>query len=144
MRKKMTILLISLICLLAMVLSGCGRYTSSWSAVGCAQSNTSDSAFVSFYKLSGKMVFKLKSDVDEEIHYQGKLKSGSLTVYYDTDGTKKELFSMKSGEEVDDRIGDLQKGTTYIIIETDERCENGDLHFDLQEISGENSTETED
>ena len=141
MRKKMTVLLVSLICLLALALSGCGRYVSSWSAVACVSSNTSDSAFVNFYKLSGKMVFKLKSDENEVIHYKGELKEGSLTVYYDTDGTKKELFSIKSGEKVDDCIGNLQKGTTYIIIETDERCENGDFHFDLQDMDTE---ETED
>ena len=143
MRKKMTVLLVSLICLLALALSGCGRYVSNWSAVGCASSNTSDSAFVNFYKLSGRMVFKLKSDVDEVIHYTGELKDGSLTVYYDTDGTKKELFRIKSGEKVDDCIGKLQKGTTYIIIETDERCENGDFHFDLQDAETEESSGNE-
>ena len=143
MRKKMTVLLVSLICLLALALSGCGRYVSSWSAVACVSSNTSDSAFVNFYKLSGKMVFKLKSDENEVIHYKGELTEGSLTVYYDTDGTKKELFSIKSGEKVDDCIGNLQKGTTYIIIETDERCENGDFHFDLQDMDTEETEENE-
>ena len=114
--------------------TGCSKYHSSWNASGFVHSNTSDNAFMSFWKFSGTMVHTLKcTDASKEtLKYSGNLETGSLTVYYDDDGTKKTLFILKEGEEIDSKVEKLHEGTVYIIVETDGDCENGRLEFDIE------------
>ncbi len=143
MRKKMMIVSALFLCLLSFALSGCDKYVSSCSVMACVQTNTSSKASVSFSKLTGKMVYKLKTDTTKVIHYTGELNSGSITVYYDTDGTKKEMFTIKAGENVDATLGSLQKGTTYVILETNEKSSNGSFCFEV-ESSGSAESENDD
>ncbi len=135
--KSMAIILMLLSIL---TLTACSKYNSSWSAAAFAHSNTSKSASMSFWRFEGTIVFKLqcKDSEKEVLTYNGKLnneegENGTITVYYDTDGTKKELFSLKNGETVEATLDKLNKGTVYIIVETDLRCENGALEFNIGE-----------
>lgn len=127
--KKICILLVSAI--LIVMLTGCGKYTSGYNAVRFVHSSDSDSAFMNFYSFKGRMVFKLKSSGEGELKYTAKLESGNATVYYDFFGTKQELFTISSEEELDSHGGYVEAGTVYIIVETDGTCKNGEFRFSL-------------
>ena len=111
------------------------RYRSSGVTNMSIEIGDSDSATYSFGMMKGNKVFRLKYDGHEGgcIRYSGKLDSGKLTVSYDDDGTKKELFVLESGGAVDNaRLELKEKGPVYIIIETDGRCEGGKFEFEIQ------------
>ena len=129
--KKLTALILLLVCILG--LSGCSKYSSHYSAVLHVQSNSTDSASVSFHELDGTEVFKLKckSGQTARIQYSGKLEAGSLTAYYDCGETKTELFSVESGDEINACSDQLTAGTVYVIIETGEKCRNGEFSFEI-------------
>ena len=117
---------------LAFNLTGCSSYTEHGVGTVIIQNNVSDKATVSFSSLNGSRVYKLKvKDSEDVLKYSGKLSKGSATVYYDNDGTKKELFSISDGENVDSSLEALEKGTLYIIIETDGKAEGGDFSFSI-------------
>ena len=128
--KKVLCILFTML-LLTFSLAGCSQYVSHYNAVGLVRSKESDSAWMSFIGFEGTEVFKLKckSEDQAEIVYSGELEEGSLTVYYDCGGTKKELFSLQSGENIQSAGGELPEDTIYIIVETSERCCNGNLSF---------------
>ena len=129
MKKARSVLLAVLF--LAVILVGCGKYSSHYFAVGHAYSNDSGSAWMSFVEFEGTEVFRLKckSKNQAEIVYSGKLETGSLTVYCDCGGTKEELFSLQSGDDIQSAGGHLPEDTIYIVIETSEKCRNGNLRF---------------
>lgn len=112
-------------------LNGCGKYSSSYKAVGFVHSNESTSSFMTFESFEGRMVFKLKSTGEGDLKYTAKLETGSATVYYDYSGGKTELFSVKSGNELVSRGGYIEAGTVYVIVETEEKCINGDFRFSI-------------
>ena len=120
----------AVICLLA--LTGCGKYVSSYKAVGFVHSNTSKSAFMNFYSFDGKMVFQLKSSGEGELQYSASLESGSATIYYDYNDVKTELCTIEAGNAVDSHGGYVEAGTVYIIVETDGKCENGEFTFSVE------------
>ena len=66
------------------------------------------------------------------LNYSGKLEKGNVIVYVDYDGTKKELFKLSDGEEINSSLKDLKEGTVYVIFETDGKCENGEFEFELE------------
>ena len=129
---KRTLLLFSVL-LLIFSLAGCSQYVSHYSAVAHVRSNSSDSAALSFHKLDGTEVFKLKAESGKtaKIKYSGKLESGSLTVSYDRGEAKTELFSLRSGDEIEAYSEEIAEGTVYVIIETGEKCENGSFGFEI-------------
>ena len=112
-------------------LTGCGKYSSKYRAVGFVHSNESTSALMEFYTFDGRMVFRLNSAGEGAIKYSAKLESGSATVYYDYLGTKSALFSISSGDEIDSHGGYVEAGTVYIIVETNGACRNGKFQFSL-------------
>ena len=112
-------------------LSGCGRYSSHYHAVGFVHSNTPKSAFMNFYEFEGNTVFKLKNNSGETLKYSAKLENGEARVYYDSGNGKAPLFTVKTGEEFNSETGVLPAGTVYVIIETDGKCLNGELTFDI-------------
>ncbi|MBQ6104795.1 MAG: hypothetical protein IJL03_02480 [Lachnospiraceae bacterium] len=128
------ILLLMTAVVLCMSLTGCGEYTSSYSATVLITSNTSKKMSVEFSSLKGKMVHKLKCDGKEgrELKYTASLKSGTATVYYDIDGTREELFTIHGGETADSSLGNLAKGKIYIIIETEGKCEGGSFKLNIE------------
>ncbi len=133
MRKTLSIAAVIIMGLSALALSGCGKYTSSWSAVGYIHSNDSDSGYMNFYKFKGREVFTLRSDsAEKHIKYSGKLEKGNLKVYYDIGDEKKELFSLKEGETIEAVSEDLAEGKVYVIVETDGECANGILDFKIE------------
>ena len=129
---KKHLIIISIIVLL-FCLTGCVKYSSSYSAIASVRTNTSDTASYSFSSFKGRMVFKLKCKADSigQLSYSGKLDQGSLTVYIDHDDAKRELFSLNSGDSISSSLSGISKGTVYIIIETDGKCEDGSFRFDL-------------
>ncbi|MBQ7688737.1 MAG: hypothetical protein IJT27_05930 [Clostridia bacterium] len=123
---------ISCLAAIILLLSGCG-YRSHYRTVACVRTNTAQSAALSFYELEGVMVFKMKQKTQSEgeIRYSAQLETGTATVYYDYMGVKTELFTVCGGETLDDHGGYIEKGTVYIIVETDGVCENGAFRFEV-------------
>ena len=127
--------LVTLVVLAAVCLAGCGApYTSHFAASAMVQSHDSDSAEVSFWTVKGTMVYKLKVEDEDagEIRAEAQLESGKMTVYYDSDGTKTEWFTLQGGESRNESLPNLSEGKVYIIIETDGKCENGKLSFEVK------------
>ncbi len=114
--------------------TACGvKYASHFSATLLVTSNDSDSAKMHFGSFKGTKVFKVKvKDEDSVIRYSGELETGSITVYYDTDGTKEEWFTLQAGESVKGTLDNLSKGKCYIIVETDGKCKDGKLSFEVE------------
>ena len=127
---------LSVVLVLAIVLcmlTGCSKYPASYNATLFVHSNTSKSATMSFGSFDGHISFKLKNkEASNQLVYSAKLETGSATVYIDTDGTKKELFTINAGDEVDSAIGELEVGEIYIIVETTEKCKEGKMEFKIR------------
>ena len=111
------ILLLSLLASLC----ACGKYVSSYSAIGLVRSNTSHSCRASFHKLDGELTFKIKktdTDGEGDISYTVSADKGEIRLYYDIYGTKEKLAQVKAGESVTSRGGYIESGKeVYIIIE---------------------------
>ncbi|MBR0147021.1 MAG: hypothetical protein IJM25_10230 [Eubacterium sp.] len=129
-RKK--IVTLSLMLLLAFTFCGC--YASSFSALMYVRTSHSDSCSMSFSEFNGTEAFKMKwtGDGTGHVRYHAKLDSGTMTVYYDTDGEKKEWFTVKPGEELNDVGLDLKQGSFYIIVESNGKAADGSLSFELE------------
>ena len=131
MKKQLFTTLLAMVMIL--MLSGCNSYRSHYNAVAFVHSNTPENASMSFSRFEGTMVFQLKCEnADEKISYSAKLDEGSAKVFYDCSGTKTELFSVSSGDDISQTGGALQKGTVYIIVEMSEEGQNGRFHFDIE------------
>ena len=119
--------------LLLFTLSGCNGYVSHYKAVAFVHTNTSKNASMSFSSFEGTMVFVLKCDsADEKINCSATLENGSASVFYDCNGTKTELFSVSSGDDINEAGGVLQKGTVHIIVEIPEGGQNGRFVFGIE------------
>ena len=126
-------LIATVMVLVLLMLSGCNSYRSHYNAVAFAHTNTSKNASMRFSSFEGTMVFQLKcKNADEKISYSAKLEDGSANVFYDCSGTKTELFSVSTGDDISDIGGELQKGTVYIIVEASAKCQDGRFSFDLK------------
>ena len=134
MKRTVKILFAVLAAVSLLFLTGCGKYVSSRSASGFVHHNHSKDADMTFSSFQGSQVFTLNVDAEAggQIRYTAKLETGAATVFYDTDGTKKELFSVKAGDDLNASGGELAKGTLYIIVETTEKCENGEFTFSIE------------
>ncbi len=122
--KKITSLIIVLSLLFA--LCSCGKYVSSYKAIGLVRSNNSHSCYASFLTLEGELVFKIrKSDkgAEGDISYSIEAEKGEIRLYYDIYGTRELLSHVTAGESVDERGGYVESGkTVYIIIEASENA----------------------
>ena len=111
-------------------LTGCGRYSAHYNAFLLAENRTSKNSAMTFQSLTGTYVFNMKFGADNtKLTYSGKIESGTVNVFYDNTGEKKELFTVNAGEEVKDSFTELQEGSLYIIIETVDECKAGEFHF---------------
>ncbi len=128
---KKTIAILAAVLLLLSV-SGCGRYVSSYKAVGFVRSNGRTSSHMSFFSLEGRMVFKMQSSREGDVQYSARLESGKATAWYDYNGIKSKLFEIGAGEELASRGGYIESGTVYIIVETDGPCTNGAFQFNIE------------
>ena len=139
MKKLFRILSLACLALLLFGLAGCSKYVSKYSAVGFVHSNSARSAFMNFHQFEGTMVFKLKAPGGQaaQLDYSARLESGSAIVYLDAAGTKIELFSLRGGDEIAASAAQINgEKTIYVIVETDGKCENGELYFDLNAPGG--------
>ncbi len=132
MKKAFAIFLAAILVMCICSFSGCSRYTSKYHAVAFVHSNESDKAFMSFYTFKGTMVFKLKCKNTQQLRYTAKLESGSADVYLDCGDGKTELFAVSAGDEVGSAVGQLEKGTVYVLVETNGTCQNGNFEFELE------------
>lgn len=120
--------IISSIVLLSLIisLSSCGKYTSSYKAIGLIRNQTSHSCYASFHSLEGQLVFKIKkseSGKEGDISYSIQVDEGEIRLYYDIYGTKEELANVKAGESVENSGGYVEGGkSVYIIIEATEKA----------------------
>jgi len=119
------ILSVFLMLLLLITFCSCGRYVSSYKAIGLVKNQTLHSCEASFLSLKGQLVFKIrKSDKGKEgdIGYSVQVDEGEIKLYYDIYDTKQELDHVKAGESVDKRGGYVEGGKwVYIIIEATEK-----------------------
>ena len=131
MKKLLPVLIVIFLCVACIVcLVACSKYSSHYSALLLVTTNTSKSASIRFTSLNGTKAFKLKSD--GVLNYSAKLSGGSATVFYDYNGTKMELFSIGSGQEVGPASVNVTPGTVYVIVQTDGKCEEGQFSFDVK------------
>ena len=120
-------------------LTGCSvrKYKSHWNAVAFVHSNTSQKANMSFSSFEGTIVYELNcKGGNEALHYSSALESGSAEVFYDNDGEKTLMFSVKGGSDADGFVKDLQKGKIYIIVEATEKCTEGQFKFEIMNEVG--------
>lgn len=128
MRKKLAVLIIAV--MMGVLLTACGKYTSSYKATILVTTNHSDEASMSFSTFTGTKVFKVKSGDDGTVlKCKASLSEGSATVYYDYDGTKRELCTLNSGEAFNESIDIEANSTIYIIVETNGKAEEGRFEF---------------
>ena len=141
MKKTIALILIGILLLL---LVGCRHHYSSYRAIGLVRTNQSTSASMSFYSFEGRMVFKLKSDGEQDLNFSAKLESGSAAVYYEIHGSKEELFSIQGGEEIDSHGGYVEAGTVYITVETGEDWREGYFEFSLSRADEQDTDDQTD
>jgi hypothetical protein len=83
--------------------------------------------------MKGSKVLKMKTKEEgKTLEYSGSLAEGKVTVYYDEDGTKKELFTISGGEKVENSITLQTKGRLYVIVETEGKSESGKFQFEIK------------
>ena len=128
MKRALTFILLSAIVL---CLSGCSKYNSSYKATILITTNTSKNASMKFSTFIGTKVYKLKCDNDSVLDCSLQLKTGKMKVYYDNDQGKIELASMSNDSNISIKSDKLSKGTIYLIIESDGKCEDGELSFKI-------------
>ncbi len=131
--KKIAAIFLSILMLCS--LFSCSKYRSSYSAIMLIKSEGRDGCEAEFHSLEGTLVLNstVKSpDTDGKIHYEAELQDGEISVYYDIDGTKELLFTIKGGQKVDSIGGQVKKGDKVtFIIETNGTAKNGEIEIDF-------------
>ena len=119
---------------LLFLLCSCGKYTSSYKAIGLVKNQTSHSCEASFHALEGQLVFKIKQSnagTDGDISYCVQVDKGEIYLYYDSCGVKEELVHVKAGESIENSGGYVTNGeSVYIIIEATEKAK-GKISIEL-------------
>ncbi len=124
-------LLLSVLLACTLLFFGCVPYKSDYRAVKMLTSGNDTERSLSFERLDGSYVFKLKAEQDGLLFYTAALESGEINVYYDNTGTKLFLCNLKSGETINDKGGYVDGGKiTYVILETISPAK-GSLTFSL-------------
>lgn len=131
-------LLLVILCLTLLVsATSCNlRYFNSYKALMFVRSEMGDHATISFSKLEGTYVMKLRMKGEGQegsIQCTASLGEGEINVYYDSLGVKEFLFNLKAGESIDERRGYIESGrTVYIIVETVTPAKEGEISVDLR------------
>lgn len=136
--KRILCALVSLLMLLSF--ASCG-YASAYRAIGLVTMHNRSTYSVSFYDLKGTMCETLRVTAEEsgcELYYSATLEEGEVNVYYDVDGEKELLFSVKGGETVEGCGGYVESGRRiYIVIETVGSAKNGSVCVSTKVPEGE-------
>ena len=133
MKRVLTVFLAAVLLLSSVCLSGCGAYRSSYMALGLVRTNGLHSASMNFIELTGTMAFMLRYKEEAgQVHCTAKLGTGEAVVYYDCGDGKKELFTVREGEEFDVVAESIEPGTVWFIVETNGKCGNGSFRFYIE------------
>lgn len=115
---------LALTAVLLLFVCACGKYISSYKAIGLIKTQTLHGFETSFSSLDGQLVFKVKKTkkgTEGAIDCFIQVEKGELWVYYDIFGVKEELAHVKAGESVDEKRGYVEGGySVYVIIEATE------------------------
>ena len=112
-------------------------YASSYRAIALVQSNGRTSYRISFYELTGTATATIRrTEAGEgELYYSASLEAGEVNVYYDANGVKELLFTVKGGETVEGRGGYVEEGRRiYIIVETVGEAKNGSIRIGTKPV----------
>ena len=116
-------------------LAGCGvKYTSSYYALVCSHSSLVSNGKISFKEFKGRFVFKLKrtSDGDGPISYEGSIKEGEVTVFYDVNDTKYDLFSLSGEETASGYSENIERGKyVCIVLQSNGKIKEGKFTFNM-------------
>ena len=126
--KKIMILLLMAICVLG--LSGCTHSMATFMAESY-NDNTFDLTFESF---DGEKdcYMDVPKKSDGVLNYSGSIESGSITVYYKSGGSKKELMTLNGKDSTTGSIDGIKKSGLKLYFETDGECTNGDFSFEIE------------
>ena len=131
--KKLFLLVL---CIALLLSATACDYVSSYKALMFVRQERGDHATISFSKLEGTYVMKLRMKGEGQegsIQCTASLEEGEINVYYDSLGVKEFLFNLKGGESIDERLGYIESGrTVYIIVETVTPAKNGKISIDLR------------
>ncbi len=123
--------------LLLLSLCACSAYKSAYSATMLVRSEGGDHCETKFASLEGILVMKATAkgpETDGTIHYEAELGEGELSVYYDIDGVKELLFTIRGGERLDDRSGTVKKDDKVtFIIETIGTAKQGEIEIEFND-----------
>lgn len=117
---------------ISLSVSSCGKYVSSYSAIGMVRTSYDDHCEARFHSLSGSIVFNVrKTTPSGEIKYRAAIEEGELNVYYDADGERELLFNLTPSDEIISHGGYAESGkTVYIIVEAS-RGTRGYVYIDF-------------
>ena len=106
-----------------LLFAGCSRYINSVTAFGFYHATHKNGGEMSFARLKGRYVFKLKANIESGegcIAYSVEVTEGDgLTISYDSLGVKEILVEVNGCDSVTGRGGYIEKGNTiYVIVET--------------------------
>ncbi len=136
MKKTVSLFLASVLTLCCLFIGGCSsdKYTSSYNAVGLAQTNNDSSCSMSFSEFQGVKVFQInfKAGNSKSLIYKLSVEVGKATVYYDTNGEKKVLATVAPGQSIYSELEKLNCSSMYIIVETSDKCLNGNFSFEAK------------
>ena len=89
---------------------------------------------MSFYEFEGRMVFQLKVDEGDTIEGTAKLGSGNASVFAYANGKRLDWSRQSMSESGTELLFEPKcSGKVFIIVETSEKCENGDFRFTVNE-----------
>ena len=129
-------LFLFVLCIALLLSATACDYVSSYKALMFVRQERGDHATISFSRLEGTYVMKLKlrgEGQEGSIHCKASLGEGEINVYYDSLGVKEFLFNLKAGESIDERRGYFESGrTVYIIVETVTPAKEGKISVDLR------------
>lgn len=131
--KKSVTAVIAAIMIICCVFSGCNKYNSDYSAVGLVQNDTPKTASMRFISFKGIMVYQMKSEAGESLFYNASIEQGEINVYYDFDGNKNKLCTVREGKPIQSKLALPGEVTVFVIVEANEKCKNGDISFDISE-----------
>ena len=127
--RKLTFGLLSLTTL---SLCSCTTYASHYRAIILITNNSNTESSMRFGEFEGTYVFKMKKTSAGEgcIVYHASLEQGFFNVSYVISGREAPLFTISSGQTLDEQAGYIEKGQKVtIVVSSDGHASNGEFIF---------------